>query len=130
MSNHGKLYLHHQQVKMYSNIFTDITGPPCTVFTALTQNDNSQVAVDLYLAEFTKTMPGRYLQPGWIGSVNVSHNKTITYGDVKKLIYNSTELEVGIFQECDVNASIYLFCRWWDISYLVISIFIKMTGLK
>ena len=82
---------------IYVYSYIDITSTPSTALPVTTQNDNSQVAVDLYLAEYTKIMPGRYLQPGWIGSVNVSHNNTITYGDVKKLIYNCTELEVGIF---------------------------------
>lgn len=66
-----------------------------------TQDDNSQVVVDVYLAEYTDKLPGTlsgtYLQPGWIASVSLPHNKTITYGDVKSLIYNSTELEVSPF---------------------------------
>ena len=63
------------------------------------QSDNPQpVAVDIYLAEYTERMPGLYLQPGWIASVSLSHNQTYTYGDVKSLIYSSTELEVSLFQ--------------------------------
>ena len=75
-----------------------------------TQNDNSQaVAVDIYLAEYTERMPGSYLQPGWIASVSLSHDETYTYRDVKSLIYNSTELEVSLFQNVNDTASIYLF---------------------
>ena len=75
---------------------------PCSIPTAplvTTQSDSPQaVAVDIYLAEYTERMPGSYLQPGWIGSVSLSHDQTYTYGDVKSLIYNSTELEVSLFQ--------------------------------
>ena len=81
--------------------YADITRLPCSVPTAplvAAQSDSPQVvAVDIYLAEYTERMPG-YLQPGWIASVSLSHDQTYTYGDVKSLIYNSTELEVSLFQ--------------------------------
>lgn len=62
---------------------------------ATQSDDNSQVAVDIYLAEYTESLPKMYLQPGWIASVNVSRDETITYRDIKSLIYSSTELEVS-----------------------------------
>ncbi|XP_065910403.1 uncharacterized protein [Dysidea avara] len=48
--------------------------------------------IDIYLAEYTERLPGLYLQPGWIASIPITG--TVTYGEVKELIYNNTELEV------------------------------------
>ena len=62
-----------------------------------THSDNTPVAVDVYLAEYTERIPGLYLQPGWIASVSLPHTKTVTYGDVKSLLYNNTELEVSLY---------------------------------
>ena len=98
----------------FSYIFmhTDITGSPCGISAATpmapVQNDNSQpIAVDIYLAEYTERMPELYLQPGWIASLNLPHNKTITYGDLKSLIYDSTELEVRSDNTCTGKAFVY-----------------------
>lgn len=80
-------------------IYTDIIGSPCTVSATpsdTTHSDNTPVAVDVYLAEYTERIPGLYLQPGWIASVSLPHTKTVTYGDVKSLLYNNTELEVSL----------------------------------
>ena len=106
LSNHGESCMCYL-TNIYSNTFThtDITGSPCGISATLpsvaVQNNNSQpTTVDIYLAEYTERMPGSYLQPGWIASLNLPHNKTITYGDLKSLIYNSTELEVSSDNTC------------------------------
>ena len=68
-----------------------------------TQDDKSQVVVDVYLAEYMERSPGLYLQPGWIASISLSLTETITYGDVKNLIYNSTEeIQVSLFDNVTV----------------------------
>ena len=79
-------------------IFVDIrheAGPyvGSTKPSTTTTQTHSQT-IDIYLAEYTERLPGLYLQPGWIASIPITG--TVTYGEVKELIYNNTELEVGI----------------------------------
>ena len=100
------------QDKLY--IHTDIIGSPCSVSATpsiTTHSDNTPVAVDVYLAEYTERIPGLYLQPGWIASVSLPHTKTITYGDVKSLLYNNTELEVSLYKLVNVTIPVYLSYR-------------------
>ena len=97
-NNNGIIINRSRYILLYTH--TDIIGSPCTVPAApsvATHNDNTSVAVDVYLADYTERIRGLYLQPGWIASVSISHNNTVTYGDVKSLIYNNMELEVSLY---------------------------------
>jgi len=51
--------------------------------------------IDIYLSEYTERLPGLYLQPGWIASIPIT--QPVTYREVRELIFNNTELEVGIY---------------------------------